>query len=220
MNQQQSQGGMEEELPAELVKWLEENHIDLSDITSIDPDDLSPALKEAMLAAQADGGSPFTLLQDLDDDDDDDQEEGDEVTPSAQKTGFEKLDVDATTPEKSKEEKATDGSASYALDAHGEVDKNLLEVRGLDAGNTANGDTAPSAPTPADVKTAFEKLDVDATTPKKSVEEKATDGSSSYALDAIGEVDQAMQEARGVDEGDTADGSVSDKETEKPSVAK
>ncbi len=160
VHQNQQPQGMEEQLPPELIKWLEENHIDLSDITSIDPDDLSPALKEAMELAQKEGGSPF-IFQGADDGEDE-----------------------------------TDDPASEDL----------------------RGDE-----TPVDGKTAFEKLDVDATTPKKSAEEKATDGSSSYALDAIGEVDVAMQEARG-EEGDTvsdvASGSVSDKETEKPSVAK
>lgn len=220
VHQNQQQHGMDQELPPELVKWLEENHIDLTDITSIDPDDLSPALKEAMLAAQQDG-SPFIFEEVGEGEDSDDEAavqaaiEGKDATPASGKTAFEKLDVDATTPAKSPEEKSADGSSSYALDAHGELDENKLAVRGLDESNTANGDK----PTPADDKTAFEKLDVDATTPKKSTEEKATDGSSSYALDAIGEVDTAMQEARG-EEGDTASGSVSDKETEKPSVAK
>lgn len=55
-------GDMSDELPPELVQWLAENHIDLTNLSQLDTDDLSPALKEAMeLAAR--GEDPSQALQ-------------------------------------------------------------------------------------------------------------------------------------------------------------
>lgn len=156
VHQPQHPQGMEQELPPELIKWLEENHIDLSDITSIDPDDLSPALKEAMMLAQQDGSSPFTF-EEADGDDEDEDADFDEKVRAA-------IEGVSVNVDEGKKDEATSTADEPANEAS-EPDAETLEVRGVKEGNSENGEALKS-------------------------------------------------------DDDTAGGSVSDKETEKPSVAK
>lgn len=124
------EGGMEGELPPELVQWLRENHIDLTNISQLDTDDLSPALKEALELAER-GEDPSKAL---------------EVKVEEVETDHE-IRVEGHVSEKSGSENKDEsedltpaGDPSYKMDKLGEVDEVIDAIRG-----PVDGDTADSA---------------------------------------------------------------------------
>jgi preprotein translocase subunit SecA len=182
----EEQGGMGDELPPELVQWLAENHIDLTNLSQLDTDDLSPALKEAMeLAARGEDPSTALAVQI--------EEIGIAETETSHEIKVEGI-VPITPGEKS------EGDDKAESKAKAKKAKKKSEDEKTQSGD--NGDTTAGAKDEA-----------------KSTEDQSVAGSSSYNLDKLGEVDEVMDAIRGPEEG-TTDGSVPDKETEKPSVAK
>jgi len=135
----QDMGGMGEELPPELVEWLKENHIDLTNLGDLDTDDLSPALKEALAIANA-GGDPLEALSVKIDEipvGDQDSGDADEVKSSIENRD----EVDATAEGAIKRIEAAEsetpaGDSSYKLDKLGEVDEVMDAIRGPEADTT------------------------------------------------------------------------------------
>ncbi len=103
----QGENDFPQELPPELMQWLEENHIDLSDLTSIDPDDISPSLREAMELAAMEQG-PHGML-------------GKQITigPAAGAGVEDEVDEDALRRaiEGEEEARATEAASNPALEA-------------------------------------------------------------------------------------------------------